>query len=403
MADDFNEDDLLTQVVPTRPEHAQSAPHREFKPWHKPRKQWVRRHQWFTKTEALIRDTHFQIDNRVFRYLSMPGEDLLDIRILQDACAAAGVELRFTGLNHVKQGSPDDLQLNLSESAVRGLPAIHAGSRILREKIQLIAEPRSLAYAEIRASGPFNAINIDLCDYVALREQHQGARTIIDALAEIIRLQLAKANYPWLLFLTTRVDPGRVDTNNLQAFIQAVRDNIDESNAFETKASELLALEASDLIAALDSPNALAPDKFKDLFCLGFGKWLLSYIRRAQPPCKFRMLESCYYSIHNGRPDMLSLAFRCDIVRTPPTDRYGLATSVTDKASHDQEIDMAMLLVEETGRITNLDALLAQQPDLLDEMILESESLLRSANYPVDNPETGYRAWLMRAKATAET
>lgn len=393
-SDDFSIDALRSRVIPARPDAPLQAVSRRFKPWHKPRKQWVRRFQWHGEVAKLIAETHFAADARIFRYLSMPGEDLLDVRVLREACEGAALDLRFTGLNDVRVGSPDDVQLNLSESAVRGLPRIHPGSRILREKFQSIAEPTSLAFAEVRDSGPFNAINIDLCDHLALREQHADDRTIIDALAEILGIQLAHAMQPWLLFITTRIAPGAVQAANLRALVQSIQDNITQSNDFAAGAARMLQREGAELVAALGNPDSLAPASFKDLFCLGFGKWLLSYIGAARPERSLLMLPGCYYSVHAGQPDMLSLAFKCDVVRREPADRYDLVRAAGDPADH-PEIEMALRLIEETERLADLDILLAGDAGLREQMTAETEILLRSAQYPVDDVTRGYRSWLV--------
>jgi hypothetical protein len=400
MADDDFIESSRNRAIPIRPDAPSAGVVRKFKPWHKPRKQWVRRHQWHSEVVRLIDESHFADDARIFRYLSMPGEDLLDVRVLREACEAAGLKLRFTGLNDVDIGSPDDIQLNLSESAVRGLPAIHPGSRILREKFQAIAEPASLAYAEVQGSGPFNAINIDLCDHLALREQNTDDRTIIDALAEIIRVQLRHAMQPWLLFITTRIRPGHVQAANLQALVQAIRDNIGKSEDFAARTAHLLKREGDELAAALDDPDALTPSEFKDLFCLGFGKWLLSYISQAQPARALQMLPSCYYSVFDGQPDMLSLAFRCDVVLRPPVDAYKIVPAAAVPAEQ-PEVEMAMSLVEETIRLADLDGVMAADSTLFEAMTGETETLLRSAQYPVDDDEKGYRNWLEKQAAAA--
>lgn len=393
MADDDFIESLRNRATPSRPDAPSLGLAREFKPWHKPRKQWIRRHQWHSEAARLIAESHFAADARIFRYLSMPGEDLLDVRVLREACEAAGLDLRFTGLNNVDIGSPDDIQLNLSESAVRGLPSIHPGSRILREKFQAIAEPTSLAFKEVQGSGPFNAINIDLCDHLALREQNADDRTIIDALAEIIGVQLQHAMQPWLLFITTRIKPGYVQAANLQALVQAIRDNIIQSEVFAARTAHLLQREGAELSAALDDPDNLAPSEFKDLFCLGFGKWLLSYISAAQPERALQMLPSCYYSIYDGQPDMLSLAFRCDVVQRPPTDTYNLVYAKAAPVGS-PEVEMAMGLVEETIRLADLDGVMAADDLLTEAMTAETEALLRSAQYAVDEDQNGYRQWL---------
>jgi hypothetical protein len=394
MADEFNEDDILGRILVQRPEQ-EPAPARTFKPWHRPRKQWIRRYQWHDASAAILRETHFPADARIFRYLSMPGEDLLDIRMLREACEEQGVELRFTGLNSVKPGTPDDIRLNIAESEVRGLARIHPGSQILRERFEAIADPNSLAYGAIRNSGPFNAINIDLCDHIALRPQGGGRHTIIDSLAEIIRGQLTYASHPWLLFVTTRVAPDRVEARNLSAFIQAISDNIDRSPDFERGTANLLREEGDALRAALAEPMALTPDRFVSLFCLGFGKWLLAYICQATPARRLSMLRSCVYAVQGGHPDMLSLAFRCDPVSMPPIDSYQLVRPQAP-AHTNEEVQLAIALVEETRQIFNLDEMLENEPQLLEAVTVESEQLLRSAHYVVDavDGEGGYRAWL---------
>lgn len=47
-------DGFLTELYQEEPEHLSSAPKVEFKPWHKPRKHWVRKNQWQSESVALI-------------------------------------------------------------------------------------------------------------------------------------------------------------------------------------------------------------------------------------------------------------------------------------------------------------------------------------------------------------
>lgn len=389
--EEFREDDILGRILPPRPQ-VETAPLRAFKAWHKPRKQWIRRYQWLEEVLSALRDTHFPEDARIFRYLSMPGEDLFDIRVLHEACEAVGVELRFTGLNSVKAGSPDDLRLNVAESEVRGLGRIHPGSLILRERFEAIADPVSLASKAVRNSGPFNAINIDLCDHIALKSQEGHGRTVIDALAQIVEGQLRHAMHPWLLFITTRVAPDRVDRRNLEALIGAISDNIARSGDFEARTAALLRAEGERLRTMLAAPESLEPDRFTALFCLGFGKWLLAYISGAVPARRLRMLRSCFYAVQRGCPDMLSLAFRCDPVITLPADRYELVRANPGSSTND-EVELAIALAEATAGLFDLDAMLSGNSQLLESVTVETEQLLRSAHYPVDG-DRGYRTWL---------
>lgn len=400
MAEDFDAAAALDGVLPKRPAEPNPSAPRVFKPWHRPRKQWVRRFQWRDETVALLTDSHFSDDAKIFRYLSMPGEDLLDIRVLRDACIEQGLSLRYTGMSWVRAGSSDDMQLNLSESAVSSLAGVHQGSKVFRAKFQTIADPQSLASAEIKKGGPYNAINIDLCDHLAFDEQGLGAPTIIDAMAEIIKLQLRYASNPWVLFVTTRIAADKVNSSNLDSLVKAVFDNVAKSDEFGSGVAGLLQTDRENLHNVLSRPMAMTPDRFKDFFCLGFGKWLLSYMSQARPERRMKLLPSCFYSVYKGEPDMLSLAFRCDPIVRDPEDKYGILPVVS--ASVDHELDAGLAMLNETRKLFDLDAKLSAEPELNEEMIAEAAELLRSANYPVDDPTHGYRPWLAK-KATAQS
>lgn len=389
MDDEFSDDDILSRIV--RRPTVEAPPIRAFKPWHRPRKQWVRRYQWHDQVLEALRETHFPADAKVARYLSMPGEDLLDVRVLREACETLGLDLRFTGLNAVRRGSSDDVQLNLSESEVRGLGRIHAGSTILRERFESIGNRESLAYAEVRDAGPYHAINVDLCDHIALRPQTGGGPTIIDALAEIIQLQIRHAAHPWVLFVTTRVAPDQIDPRNLAALIKAISDNVEASGDFGERTSGLLRAEGERLRGALADPASLDPRRFADLFTLGFGKWLLQYVAAAQPSRTLTMLPSCLYSIQPDHSDMLSLAFRSDSRQRPAHDGYGLVEG--GAPSPDDEVNLALGLLDAVAGMFDLDERLAQDVQMLEAVTVESEQLLRAAHYDVDGAP-GYREWL---------
>lgn len=395
--EEFNDADLVGRIARRRV--AEEPLQRPFEPWHRPRKQWVRRYQWHDSLIGMLRETHFPADARILRYLSLPGDDLLDVRVLREACEAAAVDLRFTGLNAVPAGSPRDIRMNIAESEVRGLAGIHQGSAILRERFETVANRESIAFAEVRDGGPFHAVNIDLCDHLALRPQGRGRHTAVDALAEVIQLQLRNAMHPWLLFITTRVAPDRIDADNIAALMQAVTDNVDANAGFEGRTAALLRTEAQGLRTLLADPARLEPEEFTRLFALGFGKWLLRFVGAAHPERRLTMLPSCFYAVVPGRPDMLSLGFRCDVRTAPARDRYELVADRGRDAAA-AEVDQALALLDVTERLMDLDAELAGDEQLMEAVTLESADLLRSAHYDVDgNP--GYRRWLAEPQTRA--
>jgi len=388
--------DFFPNILPTQPDSAVAPARKQFKPWHKPRKQFVRRFQWIKEIDALVSETHFPDDSRIFRYLSLPGEDLLDIRSIRDLCQQRSLALRYTGLNNVSQGSVDDVQLNLSENDVKSLTGIHSNSQILRERFEALAETKSVAYGQLQYSGPFNVINVDLCNHVALQRPSGERPTYIDAIGQLVAFQLRYSIQPWLLFLTTRVQSDRVNAENLVALMAAIRSNVEQSSRFRAGMNDILKTTEDRITGVLESSTSLPPGVFKTVFAVGFGKWLLGYLRTAQPQPEVEMLDSFFYSV-KGSPDMLSLAYRCRTVIQPPHDPLNLIHT----APHPNptgEASMALNILERSKSMANVDLALASNPDLREEMIVETEQLLRSAHYPVDDALLGYRAWLKAAK-----
>ena len=70
---------------------------KEFKPWHKPRKQFVRREQL---SALLLRLYEKREPGDPLCYLGLPGTDLIDLRYLHEQlCSESERPLRFLGFN----------------------------------------------------------------------------------------------------------------------------------------------------------------------------------------------------------------------------------------------------------------------------------------------------------------
>ena len=55
---------------------------KEFLPWHRPRKQFVRHYQWCKEIRRMI--SHTPPADGVLKYLGLPGVDLLDLRYFHE-------------------------------------------------------------------------------------------------------------------------------------------------------------------------------------------------------------------------------------------------------------------------------------------------------------------------------
>lgn len=148
----------------TDPRHVEPAQDKAtFERWHHPRKQFIRLQQWCSQARSLIRELQLP-EGSIFSYLTLPGDEMLDIRALNGVCEREKVSLKYLGFNNVAPGTARSAELNLSHSEVRDLPGVDRFSTVLQEKLEAIGRRDSLAHHQMRQHGPFHAINIDLCD-----------------------------------------------------------------------------------------------------------------------------------------------------------------------------------------------------------------------------------------------
>ena len=360
-------------------EYAQprTAP-KEFMPWHKPRKQFVRRKQW----SALLRRLY---KNRgpgdPLRYLGLPGTDLIDLRYLhKELCHANGRPLRFLGFNTEAQpGNNAHTQLSISLDEVRRLANVDPQSDVMHDDFRDIGNPDSMAWSSTLRLGPFDVVNIDLCDGLA-SDPPQNDGTIYSALAQLMALQARNSN-PWLLLITTRIGRGTFDADAEQKLIGLFRENVEKCEGFAEECKQLLDLE----VQSIDPATCSEADLLK-FMTVAIGKWL-SALMQAQATSHVELASTHGYRVNPvaAQEDLVSLALRVEPVFAASPD----ALSPTAPISED-ECTTAKAILRRSAHRLDVDTILEQQPDLHEELTGETERLLADARYEV----AGYRQWL---------
>ena len=202
---------------------------KEFKPWHKPRKQFVRREQ----LSALLLGLYEKREpGAPLRYLGLPGTDLIDLRYLYDRlCRANDRPLRFLGFNTEAQpGNSAHVHLSISLDEVRRLPNVDAQSNVIHDDFRRIGNPKSIAWSRTRNLGPFDVVNIDLCDGLA-SDPPQNEESVYRALDQLMALQARNLN-PWLLLVSTRIRHGMFDADAEQRLVKLFRKNLNTCEGF---------------------------------------------------------------------------------------------------------------------------------------------------------------------------
>lgn len=351
---------------------------KEFKPWHKPRKQFVRREQ----LSALLLRLYERRDSwEPLRYLGLPGTDLIDLRYLhKQLCQDNDRALRFLGFNtEAKPNNPADVELNISFDEVRQLANVDPQSLVLNDDFRQIGNEKSLAWKRTQKLGPFDVVNIDLCDGLAA-DPPQKHGSVYDALAQLMAFQFRNPN-PWLLLVATRIGRGKFDADAEQQIVKLFKENVDTCEGFAETCEQYLELDAR----SIDPATCSESDHLK-LMIAAIGKWLSALVK-APGPSRVELASTHGYRVYQGaaQEDLISLAFRVEpVIMAPPN-----ALSPTPPISEDECATAKAILRRSTRRV-DVDTILKQDPQVLEQSIKETEQLLEQARYD----PTAYRAWL---------
>lgn len=391
--DDTLTDDLLFDIIPKNIQHEQLPP-KEFKPWHRPRKQWIRVKQWKQETLRLV--DAIILTDRPLTYLSLPGDDLLDVRVIYEACERKQVKLRFLGFNNpVGNSTAMDAERSLSIAEVVSLPLVDDNSIVVPDRLESIANNKSVGFKWVRDYGTFDVINIDLCDSISAPSQRRrGGPSYYDILLSLLGHQVSTRTAPWLFFLTTRCGIGDVHSDDIKKLYECVKSNITQSEGFCEIMADLFGLDSFDENSLATVQEQTGFPEFMQMFCIGFGKWLLQTMMTGIPPSKVKMLTSYHYQVTEPG-DMISVAYRFDPVPQSPVDPVGLASKPTtfSTALQTLEAQLAVTIVERTKGLVDVDTTLKTNPEDMEKMISSTEALLSNARYPVEQ----YRGWLSLA------
>ena len=379
MNDQFQYQDDINAEIFGDTEYAppQTSP-KEFKPWHKPRKQFVRRKQWSALLRGIYEDRG---PNDPLRYLGLPGTDLIDLRYLHEQiCSGNGRPLRFLGFNtEARPNSPAQVELNISLDEVSRLGNVDAQSTVLTDDFRLVGINNSIAWRRTRRLGPFDVVNIDLCDGLA-SDSPKNDGSIYDALAQLMALQARNSN-PWLLLITTRIGRGMFDSSAERRLIEHFRDNVTNCEGFAVACEKVL---KSD-VASID-PATCSQKDLLIVMIAAIGKWLSALVQ-AHGRSRVALASTQGYRVDPDADDedLVSLALRFEPIIAASAD----ALSPTAPAPVD-ECAIAKAIVRRSANRLDVDTILEQDQDLLEELIDETIRLLAQARYEV----TDYREWL---------
>lgn len=377
-------EELADGIFGTATYEAPKRQKKDFQPWHRPRKQFVRQFQWCKQIEALLGD--MQPEGNVLKYLGLPGDDLLDLRYFHSmVCAPKQMRFRFLGFNKsADPKSPAQSELNISLDEVRKLAGIDHLSDIIWDDFRLIANDSSKAWHRTKDLGPYDIINLDLCDGFGKHEPGLLDDTYYSAVSRIMTLQARNKN-PWLLFLTTRAEKRHVHVDLLQRLLDKYIQNLVSCPSFKAASTQAFSIaDEAALKAAADTP-----DGHLAVLLVGLCKWLLGLAVAQQPPSRVEVKSVIGYRVYAGAPhdDLISLALRFEPTFDPVDDPMGIANHPTALPS---ECELAAEALKQVGQRSCADEILSSDPELQGQMVAAMSDLLGDARYDI----VAYHQWL---------
>lgn len=383
-------DSFADDAVPKKPERLARAD-RPLQPWHKPRKQFVRR-EWVATVRRLMRELRFQVGApKIFRYFTLPAPEMLDIRTLESTAKKEAFRVQYVGFTDARDGSNDDRQLQLGQASLRAKDDwVHSESEILYYRLEdLAAGPSPVARQKLEQFGPFHAINIDLCDYLFA----PGPRArVLEALEQLIVVQTTRQHDDWLLFVATRFDSAQTCGIKFERLKNAIAANCGASKEFKDGLDELLKVSAGGAEEIIANPTTLSQDHLRDVICVGLTKWLTAILLKASPPFELEMLPTYVYAVDGSKQDMLSLVYRCCYRGSPAPVSGAIDINPTSAATAAREVALAIKALKQTRRLIDIDARLAGDAVTRQELVDETIGLLRQANYD-EAVLAGYSDW----------
>ena len=366
---------------------APSPAKKDFLPWHLPRKQYVRDKQWVYLIGQLLDEG--SRSSKTLRYLGLPGVDLLDLRYFHsELCEPRQVLLRFLGFNRAAQPrSSSQTELNISLDEVRRLRYVDPAADIVGDDFVRLSNEQSMAWKRARDIGPYDVINLDLCDGFAANAPDPLDDTYYNAVSRLMALQ-ARTKDPWLLLLTTRVGQQHVHASVLQKLLDKYVENVEKCPDFRDVSREVLDLDNETAVKAVP----VDPTKLVPVYVCGLCKWLAGLALSYQPPTKTKVMSVMGYKVDGSAPceDLISIALKFIPTLDPSTDALGLATHTLVVPD---ECVSAVQAVRRAVKRTDADQVLQQNAALMQEMVEATARLLKLARYDLE----AYKVWVQTA------
>jgi len=372
-------------------EFSKDEPVKYFQPWHLPRKHYCRLRQWCFYTQRLLRELKLSqpARERPLRYLTLPGDELLDIRQLSKVMENAGVKMQFLGFNTALE-NPRSAESDLSFSEVRQMKGIYEKpSEIIQHRIERIVEENSTVRQKVLEHLPFDVLNLDFTGSITGHPPRSNS-SYFQVVRWLIDQQCSKRREPWLLFLTTPFARNRTDSETAKQLWDRVCSNAD-NDEFAVSLADTLQVSKGELLEEMLGSTSLDDLRYSKSLGLALSKWILGLVTTRSDMWAVELVDSKSYRVYGNVPEMYSMCFKFNSYEVQSIDKTDLTIPSASSANSLSELAAGLALIQSIGRNEDVDKLLDENRDKLNEAIDLSAELLSTVRY---NPSV-YREWAL--------
>lgn len=388
--DDFIDEDLVEAQSARLPDRKPRK--NEFKPWHRPHKQYIRGRQWATDVVRLARE--LEMGDETIRYLSLPGEDLLDVRYMGKCLfESCGLRLYFYGYD--KRADGKDVEFNALEFSVKESEYIDRKSRVINDDIRSLGQVKAKARQDLFNLTPFHVVNLDLCGSVACSPKAATGVSYLDAIEAMLQLQ-SRASWMSLLFITSRIDSQSSDRNLHATLLDIVDEACAKYQSFNQGFRDQWGIDP-----AIEAVNPECYATEEERFLLGFIEWLIAVAFESgiKPTLKSVKTYNTNHCKKGGTDDMASISFGLEPILPVRSDLFGLQHPDLSREAEAEKMRQVNAksehVPEKVKGCERVDETLSDDSEEFRRCLGETQSLLDQCGYDV----TGYERWVLEGNS----
>lgn len=358
-------------------------------PWHKPRKQFIRKKQWVHEIVEILIKRSVDAGNNVLKVLGLPSSDYLDLLSMRETCEEFHRKIQYLGFDagHSQQKGSAGLVSLYDEIQVRRMidtsSFVHPSSSLVLDRFEQIRLENSMSRNALEQFADFDVINLDICGCI-IGANEESATAMLEAIAELLRWQSVRRIRPWLLFITTFASVNEINLVACRPLVEAIRANAQDSEEFKEELKRRCGLTSDELVGIFANREAVTieAERFLRIFALGMGKWLAGRLKLPEPPSDVVMLPS-YCFRHEGvsEPQLLSLAYMIEPIPSSGPSGISVVSAQTIDRSKTYRMSAKRLLTRSFEKVHDLDSIMTTSDKDRSDMASQTEDLLVQCGY----------------------